>query len=97
VRAENYSDFGSNVSGKLSARYDFTKQFALRGSTSTGFRAPSLQQQYFATTSTNFINGVPFEISTFPVSDPIAVALGAQALEPEKSKNLSVGAVFADG
>lgn len=97
VRAENYSDFGSNVSGKLSARYDFTKQFALRSSASTGFRAPSLQQQYFATTSTNFINGVPFEISTFPVSDPIAVALGAQALEPEKSKNLSVGAVLQTG
>lgn len=97
LRAENYSDFGSNVSGKVSGRYDFTKQFALRTSASTGFRAPSLQQQYFATTSTNFINGVPFEISTFPVSDPIAVALGAKALEPEKSKNLSFGAVLQTG
>jgi len=97
LRGENYSDFGSNLSGKLSARYDFTKQFALRASGSTGFRAPSLQQQFFATTSTNFISGVPFEISTFPVSDPIAIALGAKSLEPEKSKNLSIGAVLQTG
>jgi iron complex outermembrane receptor protein len=69
----------------------------LRASGSTGFRAPSLQQQFFATTSTNFISGVPFEISTFPVSDPIAIALGAKSLEPEKSKNLSIGAVLQTG
>ncbi|MFM8481358.1 MAG: TonB-dependent receptor plug domain-containing protein, partial [Gammaproteobacteria bacterium] len=54
-RAEDYSDFGSNVSGKVAARYDFSDTVAVRSSYSTGFRAPSLQQQYFATTSTNFI------------------------------------------
>ena len=94
IRAERYSDFGSNVSGKLAARYDFVKGFALRASGSSGFRAPSLQQQYFATTSTNFINGVPFDVTTFPVSDPVAKALGATPLAPEKARNLSVGAVF---
>ena len=94
VRAENNSDFGSNVSGKIAARYDFVKGFALRASGSTGFRAPSLQQQNFATTSTNFINGVPFDVTTFPVTDPIAQALGATPLSPEKSRNFSVGAVF---
>lgn len=94
VRAENYSDFGSNVSGKVSGRYDFAKEFALRASASTGFRAPSLQQQFFTTTSTNFVAGVPYDITTFPVSDPVAVALGAQPLDPEKSKNLSIGTVF---
>ena len=72
LRAEDYSDFGSNVSGKLAGRYDFTESFALRGSVQNGFRAPSLQQQFFATTSTNFINGVPFDITTFPVTDPVA-------------------------
>ncbi len=72
LRGEHYSDFGENVSGKLSGRYDFTESFALRGSVQNGFRAPSLQQQYFATTSTNFIDGVPFDITTFPVTDPVA-------------------------
>jgi iron complex outermembrane receptor protein len=98
LRVEDYSDFGSSLSGKLAGRYDFTESFALRGSLQNGFRAPSLQQQYFATTSTNFINGVPFDIATFPVSDPVAEALGAKPLDAEESVNFSLGAVmrFAD-
>ena len=94
LRLEDYSDFGSNVSGKIAMRYDFTEAFALRGSVQNGFRAPSLPQQYFATTSTNFINGVPFDITTFPVSDPVAIALGAQPLDAEESVNYSIGAVL---
>ena len=94
VRAEDYSDFGSNLSGKLAGRYDFNESFALRGSVQNGFRAPSLQQQYFATTSTNFINGVPYDITTFPATDPVAEALGAQPLDAETSVNFSLGAVF---
>ena len=94
VRAEDYSDFGSNVSGKLALRYDFNESFALRGSVQNGFRAPSLQQQFFATTSTNFINGVPFDITTFPVTDPVAQALGAKPLDAEESTNFSLGTVL---
>lgn len=94
VRAENYSDFGDTVTGKLSARYDFSDMFAIRGSVQNGFRAPAPQQQFFATTSTNFINGVPFEITTFPVSDPVAIALGAQSLKAEESINYSLGTVI---
>ena len=97
LRVEDYNDFGSNVSGKFSGRYDFTDTFALRGSVSTGFRAPSLQQQFFQTTSTNFIGGIPFDITTFPVSDPVAVALGAKPLEAEESVNFSIGAVARVG
>ena len=97
VRVEDYSDFGSNVSGKLALRYDFTENFALRGSVQNGFRAPSLQQQYFATTSTNFINGVPFDITTFPATDPVAEALGSKPLDAETSINFSVGAVMQLG
>jgi iron complex outermembrane receptor protein len=95
VRAEDYSDFGSNVSGKVAARYDFTDSFALRASAQTGFRAPSLQQQYFATTSTNFIAGIPYEITSFPVSDPVARALGAKDLDAEEAVNFSLGAVMS--
>ena len=94
VRGEHYSDFGNSLAGKLAGRYDFTKAFALRGSLQNGFRAPSPQQQNFTSTSTNFINGVPFEITTFRPNDPVAIALGAKPLEAEKSVNLSFGAVM---
>ena len=97
VRGEHYSDYGNSLAGKLAGRYDFSKQFALRGSLQNGFRAPSPQQQNFTTTSTNFINGVPFEITTFRPTDPIAVAFGAKPLEAEKSVNLSLGAVARFG
>jgi iron complex outermembrane recepter protein len=94
LRGEHYSDFGNNLSGKLGGRYDFSKQFALRGSVQNGFRAPSPQQQNYTSTSTNFINGVPFEITTFKPTDPVAVALGAKPLKAEKSVNASLGAVM---
>jgi iron complex outermembrane recepter protein len=97
VRAEDYSDFGSNVTGKLAVRYDFTDAFALRAAVQNGFRAPSLQQQYFTATSTNFVGGVPFDVTTFPVSDPVARALGATDLDAEESQNYSLGAVIRVG
>jgi iron complex outermembrane receptor protein len=94
LREERYSDFGTDLTGKLAMRYDFTDAFALRGSVQNGFRAPSLQQQYFATTSTNFIGGVPFDITTFPATTAVAGALGAKPLTAEKSVNFSVGSVI---
>ena len=97
VRYEDYSDFGETLSGKLSARYDFNDWIAVRGSVQNGFRAPSLQQQYFTATSTNFINGVPFDITTFPATDPVAVALGAQPLEAENAVNFALGLVIRAG
>lgn len=97
LRAEHYSDFGNNVTGKIATRYDFSKQFGLRASLQNGFRAPSPQQQFFTSTATNFINGVPFEITTFKPTDPAAIALGAKPLDAEKSFNQSLGAVFNVG
>lgn len=97
VRGESYSDFGETLTGKLAARYDLTESFAVRGSIQNGFRAPSLQQQYFTTTSTNFIGGVPFDITTFTVDDPVAVALGARPLDAETSVNYALGFVFRTG
>ncbi len=97
-RFESYSDFGETATGKIAARYDFTGGFALRGAISTGFRAPSLQQQFFTATSTNFItiNGVstPVDVGTFPATAPVSIALGAKQLNPEESTNISVGSVF---
>jgi iron complex outermembrane receptor protein len=94
LRAEHYSDFGSATTGKVALRYDFTPAFALRGTVSRGFRAPSLQQQYFTSTATVFTDGIPAETGTFPATSDVARALGATDLEAEKSWNYSVGAVL---
>ncbi len=93
-RYEDYSDFGSNATGKISGRVKVADPLAFRGSVSTGFRAPHLAQEWFSSTATNFIGGVPFDILTFPVSAPGAIALGATALKPEKSTNESAGFVW---
>jgi iron complex outermembrane receptor protein len=93
-RYEHFSDFGDTVNGKAAARFELFDGVALRGSVSTGFRAPSLAQQSFATTSTNNVGGALIEIGTFPVSSPVAIALGAQPLEPEKSVNIGGGVTF---
>jgi len=93
-RYEHFSDFGDTINGKAAARFEVIDGVALRGSVSTGFRAPSLAQQSFAATSTNNVGGVLIEIGTFPVTSPVAVALGAQPLKPEKSVNLGAGVTF---
>ncbi len=94
LRYEDYSDFGDNLSGKLTGRYDFVETFALRGAVSTGFRAPSLGQQYFNSISTQFINGAPFEVTTLRNNDPFLRELGVDELEEEESFHLSLGAVM---
>jgi iron complex outermembrane receptor protein len=95
LRGEHYSDFGDTVSEKLSTRYVITDAVALRATASTGFRAPSLAQENYTITSTNFfvINGVntPIQTGTFGVNTAAAKALGAEPLKAEKSNNLSFG------
>ncbi len=94
-RYEHFSDFGSTINGKLAARFEPIDGIALRGSVSTGFRAPGMAQQFFSTTSTNNVNGVLIEIGTFPVQSPIAVALGAEPLDAETSLNIGAGVVLS--
>lgn len=90
ARYEHYSDFGSNLSAKLTGRYDFSPAFALRGTFATGFRAPALAEQYFSTTSASPTR-VAVQISA---NSDAAKLLGFQDLKPEKSTNLSFGAVI---
>ena len=101
VRYEDYSDFGSNTSGKLALRYDVTDAFAVRGSISTGFRAPSLGQQFFTSTTSNLNTAVTpaviLETGTFPATSEIAQLLGAEALEPETSTSATLGFVWRKG
>lgn len=95
ARFEHYSDFGSNVAGKLAMRYRFSEKFSLRGSVSNGFRAPSMHQRYFSAISTVFVNTsagfVPLQQGTFRNNSDIAQAFGIPSLEAEKSMNYSVG------
>ena len=94
VRHEQYSDFGGSTSYDLSGRYAFNHALALRGTAGSGFLAPSLQQEYYSSTSLIFINNVPYTIRQFPVGSPAAIALGAQPLRAEKSHSYSLGLVF---
>ena len=100
VRYENYSDFGNTFNGKLSARAHLADSFALRGSASTGFRAPSMQQIYFNNISTQFnFNDEtqtfePSQVGTFRNDSNVAEALGVPELEEETSRNFSAGFVF---
>lgn len=95
VRVENYSDFGFVKTFKLATRLKVTDNFNLRGSVSTGFRAPSLQQLNFSNTNTNVqkINGVPtlVYVKLVPNYSPIARAVGIAALKQETSTNYSLG------
>ena len=99
-RHERFSDFGNTTNGKLTARFSPMRQLILRGSASTGFRAPSLSQGNFSAISTNFLlnqatgNLEPFQTGTYRVDSAIARVLGAEDLKPEKSKNFSAGIVW---
>ena len=100
VRFENYSDFGSTVTGKIAARIKPSEQFVLRGAFSTGFRAPGLNQSHYAHVSTGFRNDgtgnqVAYEIGEIPVDSDEARALGAEPLREEQSRNLSGGFAFS--
>lgn len=88
-RYENFSDFGDTTVGKLSARYDFTEAFALRGTFSTGFRAPTLAEEYYSATNV----GPTTAFVQLPPNAPAAALVGVDGLKPEKSKNMSVGFV----
>jgi len=99
-RVENYSDFGSSVSGQAAARYSIFDGLALRGSVGNGFRAPSLQQRYFTNVSTQFISGVPNQILTVNNENPVVRSgfggagqqgFGVAPLKQENSNNYSVG------
>jgi iron complex outermembrane receptor protein len=94
VRAEDYSDFGSTANAKGSFAFDVTDTAMLRGAISTGFRAPSLQQQYFNNTSTQFQGGTAVQIGTFRTDSALARAIGIPALQEETSLNVSLGVVL---
>ncbi len=91
VRAENYSDFGFTSNYKMSSRYKITDKLNLRGSISTGFRAPSLQQINFSSTFTTVQGGLVAEVKIAPNYNPITKAAGIPDLKQERSVNAGLG------
>ncbi|MEO6670070.1 MAG: TonB-dependent receptor [Ferruginibacter sp.] len=91
VRFENYTDFGSVATYKFATRYKILSNFNFRGSVSTGFRAPSLQQINFSNTLTSFVNGELVQSRIIRNGTSEARAAGIQDLKEEKSLNASVG------
>ncbi|HEX9941244.1 MAG TPA: TonB-dependent receptor, partial [Thermoanaerobaculia bacterium] len=94
VRFEDYSDFGSTVNGKLSGRVDFSDRYALRGTVSTGFRAPGVQQAFYSQRSTNLnAAGVLTDTLTARQDSDVTRAFGIPPLKEETSQNYSLGLV----
>ena len=100
LRYENYSDFGNTLNGKLATLVKVTPNFNWRASAQTGFRAPSLQQKYFSSTSTQFFTNSttgllePKQVTFFTNESRAAELVGIPRLKPEKSKSISTGFTF---
>lgn len=90
-RFEHYSDFGSRTVGKIGGRYDFTPELALRGTVSTGFRAPTLAEEYYTTTNVTPTSAV---VQLAPNSRGAKYLGLGSGLGPETSTAYSAGFVF---
>ena len=88
-RAEHYTDFGDTQIGKITARYDFNPQWAIRGTASSGFRAPTLGEEFYTA-----VNVSPTSATVqLPADSAAARLLGLNNLKPEISTSYSVGIV----
>ncbi|MAI90578.1 TonB-dependent siderophore receptor [Ponticaulis sp.] len=97
LRFEDYSDFDSELVWKVAGQFDVTDAIGIRGSVGTGFRAPTPGQQGTTNVSTRLPNGFPVATGLFPAGGPIAQALGATELGPEKSTNYTLGVTGSFG
>ena len=96
-RFENYSDFGSRVTGKIASRLEIMEDVALRAALSTGFRAPSLHQVWFNNISTQFVIDPATnelfgaQVLTANNLSNVTKAFGIPNLTEETSVNVSAG------
>lgn len=93
LRYDHYDDFGGKMTWRGTARLEAAEGFAIRGTVGTGFKAPSLQQQYFSAVQGATSAGQLVTVGTLPVSDPVARALGATPLKAERARNVTAGIV----
>jgi iron complex outermembrane receptor protein len=97
IRYEDYSSFGDTNNYKVTAQYQFTDDFSVRGSVSTGFRAPTVGQANYSNVQTNLDGGVLVDSALLPATNPVAEKLGAEELTPEESESMAFGAVWTIG
>ncbi|MCE2439135.1 MAG: TonB-dependent receptor [Candidatus Latescibacteria bacterium] len=99
LRYENFEDFGATSNYKVATNIGLSENARVRGSYSTGFRAPTPGQQnaFNITTEFNFEKNDLVNNGTVPSTSRAAALKGAKALAPEKSKNLSLGVVLDMG
>ena len=97
LRYENYSDFGSTLNWKLATRYTASETLTLRAALSTGFRAPSLAQQFYNLRFTGFQDGVLTETLLSANTSPVTKGFGIPSLKEEESLNGSVGLAYKSG
>lgn len=86
-----FADAFSSLGWKLTSRYTIANKYTLRGAINTGFHAPSLQQRFFSSTATQFVNGALSEVGYFPNGSRAAEILGIPSLRPERSLDYSLG------
>jgi len=91
LRGEDYNDFGNTINGKVSFAFAATPLLNLRGSASSGFRAPSLHQRYFSSTFTDFIAGEAADVKLARNDSELARLVGIPSLKEEESMNYSLG------
>lgn len=91
VRYENFSDFGGTLNFKIATRLKISENFNFRGGGQTGFRAPSLHQIHYSSTSTLFVDGIPNEVGIFPNTSRVARLLGIEPLKEETSVGATAG------
>jgi iron complex outermembrane receptor protein len=94
LRYEDYREDGDDTNYKIAAQYSVTDDFSIRGSVSTGFRAPTVGQSNYSNVQTNLSDGVLVDSALLPPSNPIAAQLGATDLTPEESESYTFGAVL---
>ncbi|NMR26063.1 TonB-dependent receptor [Pseudoalteromonas sp. NEC-BIFX-2020_015] len=97
LRYEDYDSFGSTTNYKLTAQYHVTEDLNIRGSISSGFRAPTVGQANVSNVQTNLSSGVLVDSALLPPTNPIAILKGGTELQPEESNSYTFGAVYTMG
>ncbi|WP_448212775.1 TonB-dependent receptor plug domain-containing protein [Colwellia sp. MEBiC06753] len=97
LRYEDFSSFGNTTNYKLTAQYAITDSLSIRGSHSTGFRAPTVGQANVVNTQTSLVEGELVQSATYPPTHPVSAVKGGTELEPEESTSYAVGVVYQSG
>ena len=92
LRYEDYTSFGDTANYKVTFNQQMSDNLAIRGSHSTGFRAPTQGQANVVNTQTTLVGGELTQAQTLP-----SFKLGAGQLQPEESTSYAFGVVMTIG